>query len=226
MEPEQSPTHELDPTRINGIYAEHLRRISTVIREHYPKVLAANRFFEEETGLHNELGSNNLNDALSHLGTLLEGAEHMTFEQQGNEVHDFEGHLRRGMMESYEQVFRLRMGEVGKLWQHHLRVARPLIEQGELHGVPTGTELDRLRRKCRNLLDDGRAAKRGHDWAAWDKGTESLAAACKTASELATGLDQGIAAAEQVRSDRRAVRLAITRQAHNVRRHRLCQSRR
>jgi hypothetical protein len=199
---------EQESQRIDGLYVEHMRRIALVMREHYPKVLAANRFFEEETGLHNELGSNNLNDALSHLGTLLEGASEMTWEQQANEVHDFEGHLRRGMMESYEQVFRMRMGEVEKRWQRHLKVARPLLEQGKLHGVPGANELGRLRRVCKNLLEDGRAAKRGHDWELWDKGTEALAEACKTASALYVALDQGIAAAEQQQSDRRGFRLS------------------
>jgi hypothetical protein len=200
---------EHDEQRIDGVYVQHYARISLVMREHYPKVLAANRFFEEETGIHNEIGSNNLNDALSHLGTLMESAADMSFEQQANEVHDFEGHLRRGMMESYEQVFRLRMGEVQKKWHHHLRVARPLIESGRLPGVPTGQQLDVLRRRCKNLLEDGRAAKRGHDWAEWDEGTEALAVACRTASELYTALDQGIAAAEQRKSDRRVFRFGV-----------------
>jgi PASTA domain-containing protein len=180
-----------------------------VMREHYPKVLAANRFFEEETGIHNELGANNLNDALSHLGTLFEQAGAMSSAQQAHEVHDFEGHLRRGMMESYEQVFRLRMGEVEKLWREHERVARPLQAEGRLRGVPSLDELARLRRRCKLLLDDGRSAKRGHDWAAWDKGTEALAEACRTATELADALEACTAAAQQQTKQRRGFRFGL-----------------
>ena len=181
--------------RLDGVYNDHLSRIMVVMREHYPKVLASNRFFEEETGIHNELGANNLNDALSHLGTLFEQAHLMTHAQQGHEVHDFEGHLRRGMMESYEQVFRLRMGQVEKLWREHERVVRPKQVEGKLRGAPPLDHLDVLRRRCKSLLDQGRAAKRGHNWEAWYEGTEALAEACSTATQLANALEQGIGAA-------------------------------
>jgi hypothetical protein len=195
--------------RIGGVYREHLERIALVMRDHYPKVLAANRFFEEETGIHNELGSNNLNDALSHLGTLFEGAEKLTFVQQAQEVHDFEGHLRRGMMESYEQIFRQRMGVVHRLWKKHAALARPLQERNQLHGVPSLEHIASLRRQAINFLDEGREAKRGHDWEAWDRGTEALVNACKKATELSDALDAGIAAAMELRRDRRAVRTNV-----------------
>lgn len=210
------PDPEPDARRIDGVYEEHLTRIMKVMREHYPKVLAANRFFEEETGIHNELGANNLNDSLSHLGTLFEKAAEMSRERQGEEVHDFEGHLRRGMMESYEQVFRIRMGEVDELWAKHERTARPLQLEDKLHGVPSLDSLDVSRRRCKSLLDKGRAAKRGHDWDAWDEGTEALAEACRHASALAAALDQGVAGAEESvrsanrdRTDTRRFRLAL-----------------
>lgn len=193
---QSDPMDDDEQHRVDGVYDDHLSRIMVVMREHYPKVLAANRFFEEETGIHNELGTNNLNDALSHLGTLVEQANVMTHAQQGHEVHDFEGHLRRGMMESYEQVFRLRMGQVEKLWSEHERIARPKQVEGELRGVPSLEQLDALRRKCKSKLDQGRDAKRGHDWDAWDQGTEALAEACSIATELATALEQGIGVAK------------------------------
>jgi hypothetical protein len=195
--------------QVAGVEIRHLERIMWVMREKYPKVLAANRFFEEETGIHNELGANNLNDALSHLGTLFEQAASMTTEEQAHEVHDFEGHLRRGMMESYEQIFRIRMGEVEQLWEKHERLARPLQLDDKLPGVPSLAELDRLRRRCKRLLDDGRAAKRGHDWDAWEKGTEALVEACQTASKLAAAIDQGIAAADERRRSRRGLRVSL-----------------
>lgn len=181
------------------------------MRVHYPKVLAANRFFEEETEIHNEVGTNNLNDALSHLGTLFERAETMDYTQQATELHDFEGHLRRSMMESYEQIFRLRMGDVAKLWEKHDKIARPLQAKDKLHGVTSLEELQKLRRQCKLLLDKGRAAKRGHDWEEWDAGTESLAEACRKATDLKIALDAGIAAAEGVKRQKSGVRIgAVT----------------
>jgi hypothetical protein len=192
-----------------GVFVPHVERIALVMREHYPKVLAANRFFEEETGIHNQLGSNNLNDALSHLGTLFEGAEDMSFTQQANEVHDFEGHLRRGMMESYEQIFRQRMGDVSTLWDKHDRVVAPLVAKGKLHGVHSEQDLERLRRRCKALLDEGRAAKRGHDWATWDTGTEALAEACQKATDLKHALDSDLAAGTQIRQHRLSLKAGV-----------------
>lgn len=57
---------------IAGVHGAHIERIFWLLREKLPRVLAANRYFEEQTGLHNEAGRNNLVDALSHLGTLVE----------------------------------------------------------------------------------------------------------------------------------------------------------
>jgi hypothetical protein len=192
---------EDDNERLEGVYKEHLARIMVVMREHYPRVLAANRFFEEETSIHNEVGANNLNDALSHLGTLIERANEMTCEQQGHEVHDFEGHLRRSMMESYELIYRQRMGKVSRLWSEHEALARSLQEEGKLRGVTDLDELERLRRKCRVLLDRGRAAKRGHNWDEWKAGTDALSEACQVANQLATALETAIGRANDYEKD-------------------------
>jgi hypothetical protein len=186
---------------VAGVHVDHLEKIAYVFREKFSRVLAANRFFEEETGLHNEVGHNNLNDALSHLGSLFEGADKMDYEQQGHEVHDLEGHLRRSMMESYELVVRQRLGQIAELWEKHDRLVRPLQERGELEGLPPLDQLSGLRVRIRNLINDGRGCKRGHDWDEWEKGTDHLIDACRTASELHDKLGAGLRAAEQHRNE-------------------------
>ena len=60
--------------RFEGVYLDQLSRIFWLLREKLPRVFAATRFFEERTGLHNQAGTNNLVDALSHIGTLVEHA--------------------------------------------------------------------------------------------------------------------------------------------------------
>lgn len=197
------------PERLEGVFVNHLSRIIEVMRVHYPRVLAANRFFEEETAIHNEVGHNNLNDALSHLGTLFENAERMSDEEQYAEVHDFEGHLRRSMMESYEQIYRMRMGDVSKRWEEHAEIARAMQEQGELRGVASLEELDRLRGRCKVLLERGRTAKRGHDWTAWKEGTDALIDACRAANELNDRLEYAIATAQQLRRESRHHRMMV-----------------
>ena len=186
---------------------DSLARVIWVMREKYPRVLAANRFFEEETVIHNEVGSNNLNDALSHLGTLFEQAPSMSQVEQAHEVHDFEGHLRRSMMESYELIFRQRMGDVAEKWDQHALIARPLQEQEKLHGVTALRELDTLRRRCKNLVDQGRGCKRGHDWDEWERGTAALIDACQTATDLFYRLDYAIAAAQNHLAEQRRFRV-------------------
>jgi hypothetical protein len=204
-----TPPSSAQAVRIAGVFEPHLERLAWVMREKYGRVLAANRFFEEETGIHNEIGHNNLNDSLSHLGTLFEKAAEMDFQQQANEVHDFEGHLRRSMMESYEKVVRRRLGQIGERWDDHERDVRPLQAAGKLAGISSLEELEALRRKCKNLIEDGRKCKRGHDWDEWERGTESLIEACKTATQLNDRLGQGIQAAQQHREGRRSLRIGV-----------------
>jgi hypothetical protein len=101
--------------RIDGIYVENLNRLVWILREKYPRVLEADRRFEEETNFRNKLGTNNLVDALSHIGTLFE-ARSASYEQQRAQVTLFEDHLRRSMMEAWEQMLTFQTGEIEKLW--------------------------------------------------------------------------------------------------------------
>jgi hypothetical protein len=192
--------------RVEGIYLPEFRRLVRMLREKYPRVLEANRFFEEETGWDNEPGGNNLVDVLSHIGTLFEEAPNLSEDRQRDQVTLIEDHLRRSMMESWEQLLDFRLGEVDKLWDEYLQEARPLQETGELRGSPTAQQLDRMRRRYKSCLDRGRAAKRKADWDGWERGTEAFIEACKIATELYEGVEQSIAAARQHRADIQASR--------------------
>lgn len=185
-----------------GIHADLLARLIWVLREKHPRVIAANRRFEEETGIENKLGMNNLNDALSHIGTLVEEAPNLDRDQQAGQVTLFEDHLRRSMMESWEQHLDFQLGEIDELWEEKYKGrARRLQLAHKLPGAPSAHEIDKLRIKHKNLLQEGREAKRAGDWDGWDKGTDLLIQACATASELRTAVEDAIAAAKAYRRD-------------------------
>jgi hypothetical protein len=183
--------------RVDGIYVESLGRLVWILRTKYPRVLEADRRFEEETNFRNKVGTNNLVDALSHIGTLFEDAPHANFEQQRKQVTLFEDHLRRTMMEAWEQMLTFQAGEIDKLWyDDYLKIARPLQVSGALHGTPSPDELDTKRRRYTRLLDEGRGLKRGLDWPQWEEGTDKLIEACVEASALREMLHEAIKAAE------------------------------
>jgi hypothetical protein len=188
-------------TQLNGIYVEHLERVIWVLREKYPRVIASNRRFEEETTYENDLGQNNLADALSHIGTLVTEAPALDRDQQAGQVTLFEDHLRRSMMEAWEQMLDFQLGEIDELWEKYMKKARPLQMQHKLSGAPTAAQIDKLRIQHKHLLEDGREAKRAGDWSGWERGTDSLIQACETASELRRGVEDSIAAARSYRRD-------------------------
>lgn len=195
--------------QLSGIYVEHLERVICVMREKYPSVLAANRRFEEETGFENKLGMNNLADALSHIGTLLTEAPDLSRDHQAGQVTLFEDHLRRSMMEAWEQMLDFQLGEIDETWEKYLEEARPLQVQHQLEGAPTDGEIDRLRIQYKHLLDRGREEKRAADWPGWEAGTDTLIEACKKASELHDAVKQSLAAAKAYKREHRRDRRVI-----------------
>jgi hypothetical protein len=183
--------------RVSGVYVENLDRLVWVLREKYPRVLEADRRFEEETDVRNKVGTNNLVDALSHIGTFFESAHDLTFQDQRNQVTLFEDHLRRTMMEAWEQMLDFQAGEIEKLWyEDYLETARPMQQSGELSGSPTASHLDSKRKRYVRLLHEGRGFKRGPGWVEWEKGTDKFIEACEVAAELREELEEAIKAAK------------------------------
>jgi hypothetical protein len=182
-------------------------------------VLEADRRFEEETNYRNKVGTNNLVDALSHIGTLFETAPSATKEQQRAQITLFEDHLRRTMMEAWEQMLTFQAGEIDKLWYDgYLTIARPLQMNGTLHGRPSAEQLDTKRKRYVRLLDEGRALKRGLDWPHWEEGTDKLIQACAEASELREMLQEAIKAAETHNTAQTQLEVGDNRYRRTIRR--------
>jgi hypothetical protein len=197
---------------VRGVYVAHVDLLFGLINDRLASVFEANRYFEEQTGIANKAGANNLTEALSHIGTLVEYAEAMDSEQQREQVTNFGDHLRRSMMESFEQVVKARLGKIKKdgLWDRYNREVVPLLHAGKLPTAPTQEEVLALGRRTDHHLEEGRKAKRGHEWSAWDVGAKHFADACDASTELLAALRQSIGAGEQFRSDRKNKVLAWT----------------
>lgn len=192
---------------IAGVHVEQLERTFGLLREKLPLVFAANRYFEEQTGIHNEAGNNNLIDAFSHLATLVEKADVLSPDEQRDQVTHLEDHLRRSMMEAFEQVLKQRLGDVAERWDDYITEVRPLVIRGELPGLASETELGRLRRRIKVRLERARASKRETTWEDWERGTEELVEACDYVEQLETKLMDGIAAAAAHRRDTKGWRI-------------------
>jgi hypothetical protein len=195
-----------DPSHaVRGVYVAHVELLFGLIGDRLASVFEANRYFEEQTGIANKAGANNLTEALSHIGTLVEYADAMDSDQQREQITNFGDHLRRSMMESFEQVVKARLGKIKKegLWDRYNREVVPLLHAGKLPTAPTEEEVLALGRETDHHLEEGRKAKRGHEWSAWDVGAKHFADACDASTKLVKALRQSIGAGEQYRSDRK-----------------------
>lgn len=195
-----------DPSHaIRGVYVGHIELLFGLINDRLAAVFAANRFFEEQTGIANKAGANNLTEALSHIGTLVEYADQMNSDAQREQVSHFGDHLRRSMMESFEQVVKARLGKIKMegLWERFNAEVVPLLRAGKLPSAPTEEEVLSYGRETDNHLEEGRRAKREYEWAAWDMGAKHFAEACEASTKLIKALGQGIGAAEQYKRGRK-----------------------
>jgi len=124
---------------VHGVYVEHVELLFGLINDRLAAVFEANRYFEEHTGIANKAGANNLTEALSHIGTLVECAHAMNSDEQREQVSLFGDLLRRSMMESFEQVVKARLGKIKDegLWDRYNREVVPLLRSGKLPTAPT-----------------------------------------------------------------------------------------
>jgi hypothetical protein len=173
--------------------------------------MEAHRFFEDHTLLRNRIASNNLNEALSHLGRLAETADRTTEDEQRAQITNFEDHLRRAMMESFELVARARMGKLqddGVIDQFE-SIAVPLMRSGKLPNAKSLDEIEALEVEIARWMEEGRKRKDEITWEEWDHGAECLLKACDTANELATEMRRAVGAALEYRRHRFNIILAI-----------------
>ncbi|HWM63518.1 MAG TPA: hypothetical protein VNP96_05945 [Solirubrobacterales bacterium] len=167
-------------------------------------VMEAHRYAEEHARIYNRIGRNNLNEALSHLARLAESAPELSNVEQRDQLTNFEDHLRRTMMESFEVVAKARLGKLKKdgIWDRYYARAARLVDNGKLPAVASTEEIEEIEREVRFWMEEGRARKTAHRWDDWTYGAECLRTASDKADELSRKLREAVGAAEDYRRNR------------------------
>ncbi|MEX0972949.1 MAG: hypothetical protein WDZ46_06790 [Solirubrobacterales bacterium] len=190
--------------RIKGVYREQVERMLEVLSTRILTVMEAHRYAEEHARIYNRIGRNNLNEALSHLGRLAESAAELSNEEQRDQLTNFEDHLRRTMMESFEVVAKARLGKLKKdgIWDRYYGRAARLVDRGSLPTVASTEEIEEVEREVRYWMEEGRSRKTAHRWEDWTYGSECLRKASDKADELSRKLREAVGAAEDYRRGR------------------------
>ncbi len=198
-----------DPERdASGFYVDLLHRLLQVLAERALTVIDANRYAEDHGDVRNRTGANNLNEAFSHLAALVQDAPNLSYDEQLAQIVELEDHMRRSMMESFEQVAKYRLGKIKQagLWDKYQRRSAPLIARGKLSGAPDADEIRELEIRVRYYLREGSNRKvvtrRARQWNEWVEGAEHFSRAAEAAKELADKLRQAIGAAQDYRRTR------------------------
>jgi hypothetical protein len=178
---------------------ENEARLATILKEQVTEVFKLIRVIEHETGYTCEIGRNNLNDALSHMGTLAlrDGLDAVG---QASQLSKIEEHIRRAVIEHPEEVVRDRLGKIRDRWLDYERECYPYRETGTLSGAPRHDELEELRARIAKHLETARSQK--PDEATWEESLDAAAAATQAAHlavELADKLEQSIGIAQNLR---------------------------
>lgn len=190
--------------QIGGIYVEQIERMLEVLSTRVLTVMEAHRYAEEEARIYNRIGRNNLTEALSHLARLAESAADLSNEEQRDQITNFEDHLRRTMMESFEVVAKARLGKLKKdgIWDRYYSNAARLVDGGKLPSVASTEEIEEVEREVKYWMEEGRARKTAHSWEDWTYGSECLRKASDKADELSRKLREAVGAAEDYRRGR------------------------
>src|SRR5205823_3563561 len=140
-----------------------------------------------------------------------ETADRTTEDEQRAQITNFEDHLRRAMMESFELVARARMGKLHEdgIMEQFESVAVPLMRAGKLPNAKSIDDIEALQLEIARSMEEGRKRKDEISWEEWDYGAECLLKACDLANELDTEMRRAVGAALEYRRHRFNIALSI-----------------
>lgn len=192
---------------IRGVHREQLERMLEILSTRILTVMDAHRYAEEHARIYNRIGRNNLTEALSHLARLAESAPELSNEEQRDQLTNFEDHLRRTMMESFEVVAKARLGKLKQdgIWDRYYSKAARLVDHGKLPAVASADEIRELELEVRFWMEEGRARKTAHRWDDWIYGAECLRTASDKTDELSRKLREAVGAADDLRRARKGM---------------------
>ena len=154
---------------------------------------------ESKTEIEDRIGQQNLNETFSHVAILFQRATDFDRDQQLEQIAYIEDHLRRVMMEAFEQSVNEMIGELrGKrsLERQYYRRAAPLIRIGRLQGHITPEQLhyrfDSILRRC---LEARKAKVADGGWDEWKTASSELQNAAAETADLQRDIRAAVEAA-------------------------------
>lgn len=200
------PDTAADPS---GLHPDVLARLSPVLGEHLTDVFAKHREVETRTGERNIIGRQNLVEALAHIGVLFQQARELDRDEQLAQLAYLEDHLRRVMMESFEEEVYAIIGEawnqddkrsVRRLYDAH---AAPAIRREKLLGHVTPDEVEqRFTAISLRVVAARRAKVADAGWTAWKDASDDLKDAAEQLQVLKREMGAAVDAARSASSAR------------------------
>jgi len=194
----------------SAIYRSSLEEIVRIFGRDFAPVLKAHQRVEALTGEKNLIGRQNLLEAFGHLGILFAEAPNLSRDDQMKQVAYLADHLRRVMMESFEQEVYVSLAamwdqdnqrSVGRLYDAY---AAPQIKKGALlqHITPDDLE-ERLDQIQKDVLEARKRKVADGDFSEWIAAANELEGAAEELKKLRREVGAAVDAAVANRTAKR-----------------------
>lgn len=182
------------------LHPDVLKRLANILGTQVPDVFSRHKEIESKTEIEDRIGQQNLNETFSHVAVLFQSGAEFDRDEQLEQVAYIEDHLRRVMMEAFEQSVNEMIGELrdGKrsLERQYYRRAAPLIRMGRLQGHISPEQLQRrfdaILKQC---LEARRAKVADGGWDEWKTASAELQNAAALTGELQRDIRAAVEAA-------------------------------
>jgi hypothetical protein len=197
----------------SGLFDDVLTQLSVLFGQPLLDVYGANRRIEAFTGVADKIGRNNLLEAFSHLGVLFAEAPLLDRDQQMAQMTLISDHLRRALMEAFEQEVTKALAEMwdtqsAGVGARYNATVPDLVAAGKLLGHVHPDGVTRRRDEISTKILDARRAKLADgDWSTWKAASTDLEWAAdelqKLRREMGTAVDAAAALYESLVREKR-----------------------
>ena len=179
-----------DSCYILGVEKHIIERFLEMIRDKYALVDKAN-FYLEQSGISGiGIAVTNQRDFVSHLATILNNNGSMTEQEQFAQLSAGEEHLRRAIIESYQNAVKMKLLNVVNLLEQYKDNVFPRRNELNLGVIPDTRNYREKLREINELRKHGRRAKAFNQWdEQWEAGVDSYVEAFLKSEQLEEELE-------------------------------------
>jgi hypothetical protein len=213
-ESDATPVPVREPT--SGLYTDVLARAGYLIGEPLLEVLKASRRLEVVTGDINLVARQNLLEAFSHLGVLFTSGPSRDQAWQVEQVTHISDHLRRALMEGFEQALNVALADVWNdqdrrsVGRRYDAIVVPLVKRGKLMGHVAPADVLRRKDDILQRALEARDAKAGDgDWDDWKTAAQHFEMAAEELRDLRREMGAAVDAADDKRAGYRNLVIGI-----------------